>query len=84
MHNEQWDTYHLRSIQLGGNENILKYQKEYGIENYPISKKYAHAIMNWYQRGHKKQMDGLGHLFTEQKPAKDFNEQLDRAEKGLQ
>jgi hypothetical protein len=37
--------------------------------------------MKWYMRGHKKKIDGNFHLFKEERPPKNFNEKLDRAEK---
>jgi len=77
---EQWDDYQLRSITLGGNEEVLANQREYKVENLLISDKYSSDIMKWQMRFHKARLDQVNQAVPLEKPAKDIDEHLDRAQ----
>ena len=71
---EQWDDYQLRSVALGGNQQMFKITKEYSIEKWTLKEKCQHDCMKWYKKMHLARMDDVP--FDKMKPPKDFQEGL--------
>ncbi len=48
---EQWDTYQIKAVQLGGNKKLWDFLKQYnGLEQKPIPGKYKHAASSYYRK----------------------------------
>lgn len=76
MYFEHWDDYQLKSVQVGGNRPLFDLLKEYEISDLDIPLKYRHAALRWFRRHHLAKCDGQAMEFTENKPAKNMDEQL--------
>ena len=78
---ENWDDYQLRSIALGGNNNFYNVLKEYEIIDLETKQKYKHDAVKWYRARHMWLMDGgEADKYKHPKPAKSFDERLQRAQ----
>ena len=84
VYNEHWDDYQLRSVALGGNQQLFQIMKEYGIDNQPQQSKYRHACVNWYRRRHVALMDGLPFsIENNPKPPKDLEERFNQTKNSI-
>lgn len=84
VYNEHWDDYQLRSVCLGGNQQLFQIMKEYGIDNQTLQSKYRHACVNWYRRRHITLMDGLPFsMENNPKPPKDLEERFNQTKNSL-
>ena len=79
--NENWDDYQLRSIANGGNSTFFEILKEYEIVDLEFSKRYKHEATLWHKRRNMWLMESanLGKIYPEAKPAKNFDERIERA-----
>jgi hypothetical protein len=73
----------MRSVDFGfgGNKPFYDILVEYQVEKEPISKKYASKAAQYYKRRQNALVDGVE--FKEEKPAKNFQETLDRTKATL-
>ena len=78
---EQWDTYQLKIVQLGGNKKLWDFLKQYnGLEQKPIPGKYQSAASSYYRKRLAAQCSGLH--FDGKEPPKNAEEFLDRGVEG--
>lgn len=76
--NEQWDDYQLVSIQIGGNQKLKDYMKEYEIENLAFVDKYTHEAVQWYKQRHQFMMfGGKEEDFNVRPPPKTIEDRLE-------
>lgn len=57
-HNEHWDDFQLKSVQVGGNKELYEVMKEYDLLKLPMEKKYTHKVIQWFMRRHVAKIDG--------------------------
>ena len=78
---ENWDDYQLRSIANGGNSTFFEILKEYEIVDLEFSKRNKHEATLWHKRRNMWLMESanLGKIYPDAKPAKNFDERLERA-----
>ena len=75
VYSEHWDDYQLRSVCYGGNQALFQIMKEYGCDNNPVTTKYKHSCVQWYQKRHVALMDGIAFdLQKNPKPPRDMKE----------
>ena len=79
IHNEMWDDNQLEAInsQMGGNERFFHFLMDYKINELSIKEKYRHKVVLYYTRRFHAMLDRA--IFTEEPPARDWNETFDRA-----
>ena len=76
MFAESWDTFQLRSVELGGNKRFFDFLQEYSRERDAIPEKYSAAPAKYYRR-----MLGAwarGMRFEEERPAKNWSEYVSK------
>lgn len=77
---EWWDDFQLEAVApgIGGNKLFYSYLQEYeGLASLSIEKKYSSDQVKWYMRKLASHLDQK--VFTEVKPAKDWDERFERA-----
>ena len=62
---------------MGGNERFFHFLMDYKINELPIKEKYRHKVVIFYVKRLNAMLDRA--VFTEEPPAKDWNETLNRA-----
>ena len=73
---EQWDDYHLKSVQVGGNQELFNLLKDYKIQDYDFESKYGHPALEWFELRHLCKMDGYD--FQVLPPPKNWTEIKER------
>lgn len=71
---EHWDDYQLNSMTKGGNKNLFKVMKEYGLQYEALSSIYNEPCIIWYRNMHQAKLDEMP--FSDPKPGKDLREHL--------
>ena len=81
IHNDLWDSYQLRAVQMGGNKRLWDFFKQYsGLEQKPIANKYNTTAASYYRR--KLAHEATHQFFDEKEPPKNAEEYLDRGVEG--